>query len=155
MTSTPTAKLRPMQIATSRFGVIDAVEEQIVEIEGGLLGFPDATRYLRVPVVDAEGWLWLQSVDDPDLAFLAIAAFRFFPDYDIVVPDPDVAALEIEDPSQVDVLALVTMRRADSGAVEGITANLLGPVVVNTTSGRGRQVVLADSPYSTREPVAG
>ena len=65
MTDTPTANIAPMQIATSRFGVLDALEEQIIEVQGGLLGFPDATRYVRIPVVDAEGWLWLQSTDDP------------------------------------------------------------------------------------------
>ncbi len=144
-----------MQIATSRFGVLDALEEQLIEIDGGLLGFPDATRYIRVPMPDADGWLWLQSVDDPDLAFLAIDAFLFFPDYDLELPEADVTAIALESSSDADVLALVTVRRAADGAVESITANLLGPVVINNPTGVGRQVVLSDSQYSTREIVSG
>jgi flagellar assembly factor FliW len=144
-----------MQIATSRFGVLDALEEQLIDIDGGLLGFPDASRFIRVPMPDAHGWLWLQSVDDPDLAFLAIDAFLFFPEYDLDLPEADVAAIALESSTDADVLALVTVRRGADGAVESITANLLGPVVINNPTGIGRQVVLSDSQYSTREIVSG
>ena len=42
-----------------------------------------------------------------------------------------------------------------SVAADGlITANLLGPLVVNPATRRGRQLVLTDSGYSTRHPVA-
>ena len=154
MTTTPTTNIGAMQIATSRFGVLDALDEHLVEIQGGLLGFPDATRYVRVPVADGDGWLWLQATDDPELAFLAITAFRFFADYDVDIPDADAEAIGLTDAADAEVLALVTVSRSSSGALEGITANLLGPVVINVRTGQGRQVVLAESPYSTREPVA-
>lgn len=147
--------LAPMQITTSRFGLLDAVEDQLVRIDGGLLGFPDAISYLRVPVVDSDGWLWLQSVDDPELAFLAISAFRFFPDYDVDVPEADIDALAIDTVDDVEVLVLVTVRREGADAAPAITANLLGPVVVNRRTGAARQVVLSDTEYSTREPLAG
>lgn len=147
--------LAAMQVASSRFGTLDATEDQLVTIDGGLLGFPDAIRFVRLPVDDAEGWLWLQSTTDRDLAFLVISAFRFFPDYDIELPDGDVTALELDDPSDADVLALVTIRHTDEGGVAAVTANLLGPLVINRRTGLGRQVVLSDSQHSTREPVAG
>lgn len=150
-----TSNLAPMQVATSRFGLLEAVDDQVIRIQGGLLGFPDADRYLRVPVADADGWLWLQSTDDPDLAFLAISAFRFFPDYDVEVPDADIDALGIEGPDDAEVLALVTVRRDADDAPPAITANLLGPVVVNRRRNIARQVVLSDSDYSTRETLAG
>jgi flagellar assembly factor FliW len=150
-----TSNIRPMQITTTRFGVLDALDDQMVEIQGGLLGFPDASRYLRVAMPDAEGWLWLQSVDDPELAFLAIDAFLFFPAYDLELPEADVAAIELEASTDAEVLALVTVHRADDGAMDGITANLLGPIVINDRTKVGRQVVLSDSQYSTREIVSG
>ena len=147
--------LAAMQVASSRFGTLDATEDQLVSIDGGLLGFPDAIRFVRLPVDDAEGWEWLQSTNDGDLAFLVISAFRFFPDYDIELPDGDVKALELDDPADADVLALVTIRHTDEGGIASVTANLLGPLVINRRSGIGRQVVLSDSQHSTREPVAG
>ena len=147
--------LAAMQVTSSRFGVLDATEDQLITIDGGLLGFPDAVRFVRLPVDDAEGWQWLQSVNDGDLAFLVISAFRFFPDYDIELPDGEVKALELDDPSDADVLALVTIRHTDEGGIASVTANLLGPLVINHRTGVGRQVVLSDSQHSTREPVAG
>ena len=147
--------LAAMQVASSRFGTLDATEDQLVSIDGGLLGFPDAIRFVRLPVDDAEGWEWLQSTNDGDLAFLVISAFRFFPDYDIELPDGDVKALELDNPADADVLALVTIRHTDEGGIASVTANLLGPLVINRRSGIGRQVVLSDSQHSTREPVAG
>lgn len=144
-----------MHITTSRFGVLDAIDDQLVEIESGLLGFPQITSYVRVPVADAEGWVWLQAIEDPDLAFLAIDAFLFFPDYDLVLPTADATALDVQTPEEVEVLALVTLNRDESGGLEAITANLLGPLVVNNRTHGARQVVLSDSEYTTREVVAG
>ena len=149
------SNLAAMQVASSRFGTLDATEDQLIRIDGGLLGFPDADQFVRLPVDDAEGWQWLQSTSDRDLAFLVISAFRFFPDYDIELPDGDVAALELDDPADADVLALDTIRHTEEGGIASVTANLLGPLVINHRTGVGRQVVLSDSQHSTREPVAG
>lgn len=149
------SNLAAMQVASSRFGTLDATEDQLIRIDGGLLGFPDADQFVRLPVDDAEGWQWLQSTSDRDLAFLVISAFRFFPDYDIELPDGDVAALELDDPADADVLALVTIRHTEEGGIASVTANLLGPLVINHRTGVGRQVVLSDSQHSTRQPVAG
>ncbi len=110
---------------------------------------------MRVPVADAEGWVWLQAIEDPDLAFLAIDAFLFFPDYDLVLPTADATALDVQTPEEVEVLALVTLNRDEGGGLEAITTNLLGPVVVNNRTHGARQVVLSDSEYTTREIVAG
>ena len=38
---------------------------------------------------------------------------------------------------------------------DGITANLLGPIVVNTRTRVARQVVLAGNDWTTKEPLSG
>ncbi|MFQ5558383.1 MAG: flagellar assembly protein FliW [Acidimicrobiales bacterium] len=143
-----------MRSESSRFGVVEHTESDIVEVDGGLLGFADSTRFVSVPVPGAEGWLWLQSVDDPELAFLVISVFAFFPDYDIELPDIDADAIDLTTVVDAEVYALVTVRRDADGAVTSMTANLLGPLVLNRRTMRARQVVLADSSYTTREPLA-
>lgn len=40
--------LAAMQVASSRFGTLDATEEQLITIDGGLLGFPDAIRFVQI-----------------------------------------------------------------------------------------------------------
>ncbi len=139
-----------VQIATSRFGVLTPTDEQRIRIDGGLLGFPDADEFVVVPVVESPEWIWLQSTSDPDLAFLSVKAFDFFPDYNPDIPEADASALGIEDPDDAEVLALVTIIRGSSGEVEDISANLLGPIVINVKTLVARQIVLAESGHSTK-----
>jgi flagellar assembly factor FliW len=74
----------------------------------------------------------------------------FFPHYAPVVDDATVAALGIR--SAADVLALVVVNPGDSPAAA--TANLLAPVVINTATRQGAQVVLTDD-LPVRAPLIG
>ncbi len=103
--------------------------------------------------VEDSPYIWLQSVDESDVAFLATSPFLFFPDYDLVLGDEEQLALDLEDPSQVEVLALLTVHRSSGDTLEQITANLLGPIIINTESRQALQLVLDNPTYSTREPL--
>ena len=87
---------------------------------------------------------------DEDVALYVCDPFTIVPDYEFEVGDADAAALELRDPSDALVLVVLTVRTDPAGA----TANLLGPLVVNNRTGRGRQLVLSASDYSARHPVA-
>jgi flagellar assembly factor FliW len=161
-----------MQVNSSRFGTFEVDDDRALTFERGLLGFPDSTNYVVVEVEDTP-YVWLQSVDEEDVAFLATSPFLFFPDYDLVLSDDDQASLSVDDPSQVEVLALLTVHRSPNGETatggetvnggeaaeaegdvpQAITVNLLGPVVVNTGNRQARQVVLDNPDYSTRVPL--
>ena len=71
------------------------------------------------------------------------------PDYEFEIADPDAEALGLSDPKDALVLVVLTVHEDPPG----VTANLLGPLVVNVTTGRARQLVLAASEYSARQPV--
>ena len=130
-----------------RFGDVDYDESSTLTFPHGLLGFEDETAFVVVPVDDDGIYSWLQSVSDPSLAFLATSPHYFFDDYSPEVNDGDIAELELLDESETLLLCLVTI------SDDHITANLLGPIVVNTRTRRARQVVLAESQWSTREPL--
>jgi flagellar assembly factor FliW len=102
--------------------------------------------------VEESPYIWLQSVDEPDVAFLATSPFWFFPEYDLELGDEDQQALDVADPSQLEVLTLLTVHRAGE-TPETITANLLGPIVVNTENRQALQLVLDNPDYSTRVPL--
>jgi flagellar assembly factor FliW len=70
---------------------------------------------------------------------------------DFSLSDADSAALGLVDPGDGLVLVLLTAR----GDPASVTANLLGPLVVNVRTGRGRQLVLAESGYSAQHPIVG
>ena len=143
-----------MQVDSTRFGTFEVDDARTIDFEDGLLGFPNSLRYVVVEVSDSP-YFWLQSVDEPEIAFLATSPFPFFPHYDLELGDAEQAALAIEDPSQAEVITLLTVHRTDDDQDEvvGITANLLGPIVVNVESRQARQIVLETDAYTTREPL--
>ncbi|MCB0995988.1 MAG: flagellar assembly protein FliW [Acidimicrobiales bacterium] len=125
------------QIETLRFGTITVSDDEIVDIPDGVPGFPEFQRCVLVPVDQAMFW-WLQSTEDPELAFLSVVPWPFFPDYEPEVPAGEQDVLGLSDPGDALVLCLVTVHRDP----DRFTANLLAPVVVNQSSRRARQIVL-------------
>jgi flagellar assembly factor FliW len=133
---------------TTRFGQLTVPEAQIVTISGGLLGFPEYTRYVMLQHDRDEGmpFLWLQSLDHPALAFVMVDPWTFKPDYALELPDDVCARLDLSEEQPPAVFTIVTIPLEPAL----MTANLQGPIVMNLAQHRAQQVVLADSPYSTR-----
>lgn len=140
-----------MQVQSSRFGSFEIEASRALNFSQSLLGFPESSTYVVIEVEDTP-YIWLQSADEPDVAFLATSPFIFFPSYDLVLGDEEQQELDVDDVSQVEVLTLLTVHR--SGELpETITANLLGPIVVNTESRQALQLVLDNPEYTTRVPL--
>lgn len=139
-----------MQITSSRFGDFEVPDERAIAIPGGLLGLPDSTRYVVVEIDDDSPYFWVQSADQAELAFLATTPWLFYPDYEFEIDDATQADLGVESVEDVEVVVLLTVHR-DGDDVTALTANLLGPIIVNTETRTGKQLVLDSSAYSTQE----
>jgi flagellar assembly factor FliW len=140
-----------LQVDTSRFGYLEVDHDKVVYFDDGLLGFPDVHKFAVIEVDDNPDFFWLQCLDNGDLAFLAVAPWPYFPDYEVNVNEGDLADLGLEEVLDVSVLCLLTVDRECAA----VSANLLGPVVINTAVGRAKQVVLGDSRYPLRAPLGG
>ena len=138
-----------MLLSTSRFGDIEVDPERTIRFDHGLLGFPDARSFILVETEADPDFYWLQCVEDGRLAFLATVPWDFFPSYEPEIDDEAQAALGIETEADVQVLSLLTVDR-EAGSV---TANLLGPLVVNLRTRLARQVVLHDSGWPLAAPL--
>ena len=137
--------LHLVALETTRFGEIDISDDSVISISDGMPGFPDFGRFVLLQADDDQPFYWLQSADDGELAFLAVVPWEYFPDYELHLGDEDEAALAVSDPGDLLVLNLLTIDRED----EAVTANLLGPVVVNQGARRARQIVL-EGDYPTK-----
>lgn len=122
------------------------MDDQHLEFDDGIPGFPDATRFQLVELVEEGAFQLLQSLDDPGLALVVAVPWLFFPDYSPELTDVDQFGLGILDVSDAVIFCAVTL---DS---ENRTAhmNLLGPFVVNARTRKGRQIVLTDQDYALR-----
>ncbi|MDR2726330.1 MAG: flagellar assembly protein FliW [Candidatus Adiutrix sp.] len=137
-----------IKIVTKRFGEMEFTEESVVRVLGGLLGLGGLENYVIIRYQDDSPFYWLQCVDDPDLALVMVNPLAFTPDYAPAIP-PAVAE-ELGGPGELSLFVIVTI---PAGNPRGLTANLLGPVVVNPGRRLARQLVLDDRLYSHRHPV--
>ncbi len=140
-----------MLVHTQRLGAsehIEVPEDRIYELYPGLGGFDDHHNF-AILVDDDSPVEWLQSLADPEVCFPLIDPFFVDPDYELVLSDADTAALGADEPSEVVVRAILTVR----DPIEETTANLLAPIVLNPATRLGRQIVLQDSDHPIRATV--
>ena len=134
-----------MLIETTRFGKLEIEGDRVIEFTGGLLGFPQRRRFALVQTSPDPVFYWLQSVEDPGLAFVVCDPREFVPDYQAPIRQDDLRSLGMRDVTDSQVLVIVN--QADGY----LTANLLGPLVIGASSLKARQLVLSDRQYSTRQ----
>jgi flagellar assembly factor FliW len=137
-------------IQTSRFGTIEIDESRVIHFPEGLLGFPHRRDYILLDHKEDSPFCWLQSMDEPDLAFVLINPFRFLSDYLQNLSPEENGLIRIEEGKETVVLNVVTILPGLAGKA---TVNLLGPLVIDVEARRGKQVVLANAGYSHRQPL--
>jgi len=142
-----------VRIDSRRFGTIEVEESSLFEFADGLLGLEESTRSLVLVEQEDTPYYWLHSATDPDVAFVVTDPWAFWPDYDIVIPDEVEEELGLAGPEDVGVMVLVSVRPAADGGSPTVTANLLGPLVVSSSTRRGRQLVLDNARYSARQRI--
>jgi len=136
-----------MEVRTTRFGVIEIAEDRVITIPKGLLGFPDKTRYCLLEPGEDACFFWLQSLDDPALAFVITDPTLFVSDYSVPIRSEQMEELGLDRLEDAQVFVIVNK------VGEELTGNLQGPLIINTLSRVGEQAVLADKRWTTRHPL--
>lgn len=134
-----------MIVKTARFGDIEIEEEKIIKMPEGIFGFPDQKRFFIMNHKDTP-FKWLQSLDDPSLAFVIMNPIIFEPNYHINIPKSEVACLDIFEEKDALVMVIISIPKDPSK----MTANLQGPLVINTKKMLAKQLILSDGKYTTR-----
>jgi len=144
-----------LQIATTRFGALEIQEEQIIHMPAGIIGFPDQRKYVLLEQKKGSPFMWLQSVDNGALAFVLIDPLLFKPDYKVEIGPEDAEDLGLKNGgNEAQIMAIVNiLNRGEDGKPTAITANLLGPIVINPEKKLAKQVVLYGGQYSHRHPI--
>jgi len=138
-----------MKAQTSRFGLIEVQDKALLEFPGGIIGFPESTRYVILDHDRDVPFKWLQSLDEPDVAFVVMDPVLFKPEYRVEIDQKDIPELTALDESDLTMFVILTIPSADP---QGITANLRAPVVVNHKTRIAKQVILKDE-LPTRYPL--
>ncbi len=136
-----------MLLKTRHFGDITIDKDNIITFNDGIPSFENVKKYVVLDNPNNESpFKWLQSVDEPDLAFAIINPFLIKADYDIDLDDDAINALDIEKEEEVLIYSIVVVPED----VSRISMNLKAPVVINSRSKKAMQVVLDTDKYSVR-----
>ncbi len=130
-----------MRLMTKHLGEIEYEQEAVISFDEGLPGFENVRSFVLILSEDAElPFHYLQSVDNPSIAFVVTSPFLFVGDYDFDLKESVVEKLEIKSPEELYVYGVVTIPKK----VQFSTINLTAPIIINTTNRKGMQVVLEE-----------
>lgn len=139
-----------MKINTIRFGEIDIEEDRIFEFSLPIIGFNELSKFVILDLNKESFFKWLQSVEDPSLAFPVVSVFSLNVDYAIDLPDNVVDTLKIKN---VESLLVMNIASIPQDNPQETTLNLLAPIIFNLDEHLAGQVILSGSGYDVSFPL--
>lgn len=134
-----------MELMTKARGKIDVSQERFLTIPEGLIGFEKFTKFALVDS-EYEPFIWLQSTENPNLAFLIVDPFLICSSYETDIDDETLSKIGITKPEDIIIMTIVTIPSDGSP----ITANFQGPLVINKKNRQCMQVILNDNRWTTK-----
>lgn len=138
-----------MKVKTSRFGEIEIPDSTLITFPDGMIGFPENKNFVIFDCGEDGVFKWLQSCERPELAFVICDAHLVLADYKIVLGHKETETLGLSNPDDAAVVLIVIIPKNPMDA----TANLLGPIVMNSATRIGMQLVLVNPAYSTKHRI--
>lgn len=151
MSATTAADVRDgesVTIDSLLLGDVSVPATSVYSFPNGLPGFETHTRFALIPAAGRHVF-WLQSLDERALAFVMADPFVAIEGYAVDLKPSELRELDLQDSADALVFVIVTLPAQEQ---EGATANFRGPVVLNTRTRVGRQVVSAADTYDIHTP---
>ena len=136
-----------MKLVTRHFGEIDVNEDEIIDFMGGVPGL-EGTKYvlLNSSNEDLSPFMWLQSVDDGDVALVLVNSFLLYPEYAPDINEEQLSLLEFNKREDLAVFNVVVI----PDNFEDITVNLKAPILVNEKNKKAVQVIADNQDYEIK-----
>lgn len=139
-----------MKLNTARFGEIEIEENRIFNFVMPIIGFDMLHKFIILDPNKDTLFKWLQSIEDPALAFPIISVSALNLDYTIDLPDNIVETLDIKNVESLLVMNITSIPQENP---KGTTINLLAPLIFNLDNQNAAQVVLSGSGYDISYPM--
>lgn len=138
-----------MKINTKYFGEVEIGDEKIIHFDNGVLGFEDYKDYTIIYDIEPEEepfFSWLQSLEEPSLAFPIVNPFKVDKDYNPQINDGSLKTIgECEDEDLV-VFFMATIPED----VKETSVNMKAPLIINSISRKGVQVIAEGTEYEIK-----
>lgn len=132
----------------SRFGEIEYQEENLLHFPEGPIGFEQLHDFVVMPNEKEGPLFWIQSVEDPTIAFILTDPTNFFLDYKVAPDQRERQKLQLEENEECFGLVVVTV-----SPERQITLNLAAPILFAPESRCALQVILDGNQYQSRTPL--
>ena len=133
----------------AKFGEVTIERGNVLSFPYGLPGFERHRDYGLVEVEEEVPFIRLLALNEPRLAFVLVNPMLLWPEYDPDIGQGALQSLGIGQPEHLAVYCIVTL----SSEPGQVTANLRGPICINTETMQAKQMILVDERYHTRHSI--
>ena len=137
-----------MRKIDTRFGQVEYDPSNLLHFPAGMIGFPTLHDFIVMPNKKEGPLFWIQSVDDPAIAFVLTDPSNFFLDYNVQPDASERSSLQINEDDDCFVLSVVTVPKDQK-----ITLNLAAPILFSPRTNRAIQVILENTEYKSKTPL--
>ena len=143
-----------VEVNTRLFGKIDIDDSKIITLDKGIIGFPDLKQFTLIFDSEKEndgtpGIMWFQSMDEPQFAMPVIIPNYVVPDYNPIVNDELLEGLGELNEKNIYVITTISVPED----IKNMTINLKAPIVINTETLKGAQIIVENEDALVRFPV--
>ncbi len=132
-----------MLLKTRLFGEIKVNDEEVIHFTKPILGFDDCRQYLLMENESIFPTFWLQSINDPNLAFPVVSPFSVDENYSINLQALDLEDIRLKSVDDALVLTLMVVPQT----LSSIRTNLRAPIIYNPEKRIAKQLILYDEKY--------
>lgn len=136
-----------MKINTSRFGEVEFDENLIFNFIEPILGYEHLSKFILIDYEADSPFKWLQSSEDPDIAFPVTFPAFFGINYQFVIPEEKAKKLDL---TNSENLLSFNISCVPEGSPQNATVNLVGPIIINMLNKNAMQLVLTSTNFSTK-----
>lgn len=128
-----------------------------IEFPNGLIGLDEWQKFVVISHPAGGSLRLLQSLEDTRVSLILMPSLEILPDYRLALSEVDAQTLQYSQgagqvaPGTPDISVYCILSIQEEPFT--VTANLLGPLVINRNSGLGVQVIASDSNYNPRHPL--
>ena len=140
-----------MTLKSNHFGTMEIDEKDLIDFPTGMIGFSNETKFILIRQRENSPIAWLHSATNPGLAFPVISLEALAVEYgeDSMCEAASAAGIDSEPESWSIMLVF-----AAPGKDVPPTVNLVAPVIVDSNTRTGAQVLLEGTKYTACEPLS-
>ena len=141
-----------MKVKTRLFGEIEVADDKVVDMLGGLIGFETLKRFTLInedSEDDNKGVMWLQSLEESDIALPTMDPTIVHSSYSPSIPEEILKGLGDFDKDEYLILVTLTVPKK----IEDMSVNLKAPIVIDIDTMKGVQVIVDDEDCPVKYPI--